>query len=235
MRDGGCRTTRVPIIVGRSFLVGFALAAPVSMLLYAQHYHQRGEIVGCHPAEHRSLLKHRIALPVLQIERRNIAMTVFQIEDRDVPRILFTERLAQEGMDLVHRELPEALIDRRFGLAPAQLRALIGGYSALIIRSETRITDALLAAAPSLKVVGRAGSGVDNIDLEAALRRGVLVVYAPMGNVLAAAEHTMALLLALARHMPSATTSLRAGRSEAARQRRGLDAGRFHHAPSCDH
>jgi D-3-phosphoglycerate dehydrogenase len=120
-------------------------------------------------------------------------------------------------VDLLRRELPEALIDQRFGLAPAQLRALIGGYTALIIRSETRITGDLLAAARDLKVVGRAGSGVDNIDLEAALRRGVLVVYAPMGNVLAAAEHTMALLLALARHMPSATNSLRAGRWEKSR------------------
>ncbi len=162
-------------------------------------------------------------------------MAGFHIEERDVPRILITERLAEVGVDLLRRELPEALIDQRFGLAPAQLRALIGGYTALIIRSETRITGDLLAAARDLKVVGRAGSGVDNIDLEAALRRGVLVVYAPMGNVLAAAEHTMALLLALARHMPSATNSLRAGRSEAARQRRGLDAGRFHHAPCCDH
>ena len=144
-------------------------------------------------------------------------MAGFHIEERDVPRILITERLAEVGVDLLRRELPEALIDQRFGLAPAQLRALIGGYTALIIRSETRITDDLLAAARDLKVVGRAGSGVDNIDLEAALRRGVLVVYAPMGNVLAAAEHTMALLLALARHMPSATNSLRAGRWEKSR------------------
>src|SRR5260370_161090 len=117
----------------------------------------------------------------------------------------------------MRRELPEALIDRRFGLAPAQLRALIGGYTALIIRSETRITDDLLAAAPHLQVIGRAGSGVDNIDLEAAGRRGVLVVHAPRGNMLAAAEHTMALLFALARHIPTASRSLKAGTWEKSR------------------
>ena len=144
-------------------------------------------------------------------------MVVFQVEDIDVQRILITERLAEVGVDLLRRELPEALIDRRFGLAPAQLRALIGGYTALIIRSETRVTDNLLAAAPSLQVVGRAGSGVDNIDLEAAGRRGVLVVYAPGGNVLAAAEHTMALLLALGRHIPAASGSLKAGKWEKSR------------------
>ncbi len=144
-------------------------------------------------------------------------MAVFQVEDRDVPRILITERLAEVGVDLLRRELPEALIDQRFGLAPAQLRALIGGYTALIIRSETRVTDDLLAAAPRLQVIGRAGSGVDNIDLEAAGRRGVLVVHAPRGNVLAAVEHTMALLLALARHIPAASGSLKVGRWEKSR------------------
>jgi D-3-phosphoglycerate dehydrogenase len=144
-------------------------------------------------------------------------MAVFQVEDRDAPRILITERLAEVGMDLLRRELPEALIDQRFGLAPAQLRAVIGGYTALIIRSETRVTADLLAAAPRLQVIGRTGSGVDNIDLEAAGRRGILVVHAPGGSVLAAAEHTMALLLALARHIPAASGSLKAGRWEKSR------------------
>src|SRR5258708_18771 len=141
-------------------------------------------------------------------------MAVLEVEDRNAPRILITGRLAEVGVDLLRRELPEALIDQRFGLALAQLRAVIGGYTALIIRSETRVTDDLLAAAPRLQVIGRAGSGVDNIDLQAAGRRGVLVVHAPTGNVLAAAEHTMALLLGLGRHLPAASTSLKAGRWE---------------------
>src|SRR5258708_34542187 len=98
-------------------------------------------------------------------------MAGFHIEERDVPRILITEPLAEVGVDLLRRELPEALIDQRFGLAPAQLRAVIGGYTALIIRSETRVTADLLAAAPRLQVIGRDGCGVDNIALEARGRR----------------------------------------------------------------
>jgi D-3-phosphoglycerate dehydrogenase len=144
-------------------------------------------------------------------------MAVFQVEDRDAPRILITERPAEVGVDLLRRELPEALVDQRFGLAPAQLRAVIGGYTALIIRSETRVTDDLLTAATRLQVIGRAGSGVDNIDLAAAGRRGVLVVHAPGGTVPAAAEHTMALLLALGWYIPAASGSLKAGRWEKSR------------------
>jgi len=129
-------------------------------------------------------------------------------------RILITEPIARGGIELLQRELPEVCIDERFGLQPAQLRALIGEYTALVIRSETRVTDGLLAAARRLKVIGRAGSSVDNIDRDAALRWGVLVVYAPRGDVVAVAEHTMALLFALVRHLPAATTSLKAGRWE---------------------
>ena len=139
---------------------------------------------------------------------------VFAQETQDGERILVSEPIARAGIELLRRELPEARIDERFGLHPAQLRALIGEYSALIVRSETRVTGDLLAAAPRLKVIGRAGSGVDNIDLDAAMRWGVLVVYAPRGNVVAVAEHTLALLLALVRHLPEANASLKAGRWE---------------------
>src|SRR5947209_17292269 len=141
-------------------------------------------------------------------------MVVFHVEERKVPHILITERLAQEGLDLLRCELPEALVDQRIGLAPAQLRAVLGGYTVLIVDSDTRVTDDLLAVAPRLQLIGRAGSKVDNIDLEAASRRGVLVVYAPGGDVPALAEHSMALLLALARHIPAANSSLKAGRWE---------------------
>jgi D-3-phosphoglycerate dehydrogenase / 2-oxoglutarate reductase len=141
-------------------------------------------------------------------------MVVFHVEERNVPRILITERLAQEGIDLLRRELPEAVVDRRVGLAPAQLRAVIGGYTVLIVDSDTRVTDDLFAAAPRLRLIGRAGSGVDNIDLEAAGRRGVLVVHAPAGDVPALAEHSIAMLLALARHSVPANSTLKAGRWE---------------------
>ena len=144
-------------------------------------------------------------------------MAVFQVEERKVPRILMTERLAQAGMDLLRRELPEALVDLRVGLAPSQIRAVLGGYTVLIVDSDTRVTDDLLAAAPRLQLIGRAGSEVDNIDLEAAGRRGVLVVHAPGGDVPALAEHSMALLLALVRHILPANNSLKVGRWEHSR------------------
>ena len=97
-------------------------------------------------------------------------MVMLQGKDRKVPRILMMEHLAQAGLDLLRRELPEALIDLRVGLAPAQLRAVLGGYTVLIVDSNTRVTDDLLAVAPRLQLIGRAGSSVDNIDLEAAGR-----------------------------------------------------------------
>ena len=141
-------------------------------------------------------------------------MAVFFAEATGQERILITEPIARAGVDLLRRELPQVRIDERFGLSPAQLRTLIGEYSVLVVRGETRVTDDLLAAAPRLKVIGRAGSGIDNTDLEAAFRRRVLVVHAPRGTVVAVAEHTMALVLALVRQLPAASASLEAGRWE---------------------
>jgi phosphoglycerate dehydrogenase-like enzyme len=114
-------------------------------------------------------------------------------------------------------ELPEAQIDVRLDLSPERLLALIGSYTVLILRSQTRVSDELLAKAIHLQVIGRAGSGLDNIDLDAAMRHGVLVVHAPRGNAIAVAEHTMALLLALVRHIPTATSSIKAGRWDKSR------------------
>jgi len=94
------------------------------------------------------------------------------------------------------------------------LLRLVSDADAILVRSQTRITAEVIAAAPRLRVVGRAGAGVDNVDLDAATRRGVLVVNAPAGNSIAAAEQTMALLLALARHLPGACASVREGRWE---------------------
>src|SRR5581483_10806664 len=120
--------------------------------------------------------------------------------------------VAQEGIDLLHSELPEAQIDVRTGLKPDQLRAIIGEYSALIVRSATQVTADILAEAEQLKIVGRAGVGVDNIDTEAATNRGIMVVNSPTGNIVAAAEHTVAMLMALARHIPEANGSMKAGK-----------------------
>jgi len=144
-------------------------------------------------------------------------MVVVQAREANAPRILITEPIAQEGIDLLRYELPEVHIDVRLDLSPEQLRALIASYTALIIRSHTRVTDELLAAATHLQVVGRAGSGLDNIDLDAAVRRGVLVVNAPRGSAIAVAEHTLALMLTLARHIPEASSSIKAGRWDKSR------------------
>ena len=144
-------------------------------------------------------------------------MVAIQAREVNVPRILITEPIAQEGIDLLRYELPDAYIDVRLDLSREHLLALIGSYTVLIIRSQTRITEELLAKAAHLQIIGRAGSGLDNIDLNAAIRHGVLVVHAPRGNAIAVAEHTMALLLALARHIPAATSSIKAGRWDKSR------------------
>jgi len=129
-----------------------------------------------------------------------------------MPRILITEPIAQEGIDLLRYELPEAQIEVRLGLSSEQLLALIGNCTVLILRSQTHVTDELLAKATHLQVIGRAGSGLDNIDLDAAIQHGVLVVHAPRGNAIAVAEQTMAMLLALVRHIPTANSSIKTGR-----------------------
>lgn len=132
-------------------------------------------------------------------------------------KILITDRIAREGIKLLQEQLPEAQIDERPGIKPDELRSIIGNYTALLVRSETQVTSAILAAATHLKVVGRAGVGVDNIDVEAATQQGILVVNSPTGNVIAAAEHTIAMIMALARRIPTATTSMRDGKWEKSR------------------
>ncbi len=129
-------------------------------------------------------------------------------------RILITDRIAQEGIDLLRAQLPQAQIDLRLGLSPEQLKAIIGGYHALIVRSETQVSADMLAQATKLKIVGRAGVGVDNIDTQAATRQGIMVVNSPTGNIIAAAEHTIAMLMSLARHIPAANSSMKAGKWE---------------------
>src|SRR5712691_10603541 len=140
-----------------------------------------------------------------------------QSEAAEAIRILITDRIAQEGIDLLRGQLPEAQIHECPGLKPEQLRAVIGNYTALIVRSETQVTGDVLAEATHLKIVGRAGVGVDNIDTETATRLGIMVVNSPTGNIIAAAEHTIAMLMALARHIPSANSSTKAGKWEKSR------------------
>src|SRR5919205_3651791 len=105
-------------------------------------------------------------------------------------------------------------VEKRTGLKGDELAEAVAGADGLVVRSETKVTAPLLEAAGRLRVIGRAGVGVDNIDVAAATQRGVVVMNAPDGNTLTTAEHTLALLLALARRVPQAHASLRAGKWE---------------------
>ena len=124
------------------------------------------------------------------------------------PCVLVADPVADDGLDAL-RSTCEVVT--RTGLSPDALRAAIADVDALLVRSETRVTAELLTAARRLRVVARAGAGVDNIDVAAATERGVLVVNAPGGNTVAAAEHTVAMLLALARRIPAADASMKRG------------------------
>jgi len=123
-------------------------------------------------------------------------------------RVLVTDPLAEDGLAYLRQHVA---VDVRLGLSPRELAEIIGGYEGLIIRSGTQVTAEVIQAADRLKVIGRAGTGVDNIDLEAATLKGIMVVNIPNSNVISVAEHTIGLLLALARHLPQADASLRAG------------------------
>jgi len=123
-------------------------------------------------------------------------------------KILVTEALSAQGLDLLRTDFE---VHVRLELASGDLVADIAGYDALIVRSATQVTDEVLGAATNLKVVARAGIGLDNVDVEAATRRGVMVVNAPQSNIISAAEQAMALLLAQARNTPQAHAALKAG------------------------
>lgn len=129
-------------------------------------------------------------------------------------RVLVTEELSEAGLELLRKDFQ---VDVRPELAAGGLAEEIGAYEALIIRSATQVTAEVLDGADILKVIARAGIGLDNVDVEAATRRGVMVVNAPQSNVISAAEHAMALLLAQARNIPQANAALKAGSWERSR------------------
>ena len=123
-------------------------------------------------------------------------------------RILVAEPLAEEGLSILRTEHD---VDVRTGLDRAELLAILPEYDALLVRSQVQVDADAVAAGTRLAVIGRAGVGVDNIDIAAATEAGITVVNAPTGNTIAAAEHTLALLFALARRVPAADASLRRG------------------------
>ncbi|HEU4527361.1 MAG TPA: phosphoglycerate dehydrogenase [Actinomycetota bacterium] len=126
-------------------------------------------------------------------------------------KVLVTEKLSEAGLDLLRKDFQ---VDVRPELATEGLAQAIADYDALIVRSQTQITAEVIDAAETLKVVARAGIGLDNVDVEAATRKGVMVVNAPQSNIVSAAEHAIALLLAQARNIPRADAALKQGRWE---------------------
>jgi D-3-phosphoglycerate dehydrogenase len=123
-------------------------------------------------------------------------------------KILVADPIAEEGIQVLR---DYAQVDTKTKLEPEQLKAIIGDYDALVVRSQTKVTAEIVEAGGKLKVIGRAGVGIDNIDVDAATKKGIVVVNAPTGNIIAAAEHTIALMLALARNVPQANSHLKSG------------------------
>ena len=124
-------------------------------------------------------------------------------------KILVADQIAEEGIQILRSY---AQVDIKAKLEPQQLEAIVGDYDALIVRSQTQVRANLIESGKKLKVIGRAGVGTDNIDVDAATRNGIVVVNAPTGNTIAAAEHTIALMLALARNVSQAHGELKSGK-----------------------
>jgi D-3-phosphoglycerate dehydrogenase / 2-oxoglutarate reductase len=129
-----------------------------------------------------------------------------------MPKVLIADKLSPAAIEIFRARGIEA--DVKVGLPPAELREIIGDYDGLAIRSATKVTKELLEAAPDLKVVGRAGIGVDNVDVKAATANGVVVMNTPFGNAITTAEHAIAMMFALARQLPEASASTKAGKWE---------------------
>jgi D-3-phosphoglycerate dehydrogenase len=126
-------------------------------------------------------------------------------------RILVAEPIADSGVRMLRERFD---VDLGVGWSAEELADRIGGYDGILVRSATKLTADLIARGENLKVIGRAGVGVDNVDVQAATKRGIIVANAPESNVITAAEHTVAMMLALARNIPQANAALTAGRWE---------------------
>lgn len=127
-------------------------------------------------------------------------------------KVLISDNLSPRGIEVLKQSGLE--VDVKTGMKPEELKACIGQYHGLIIRSATKVTAEIVEAATNLKVVGRAGSGLDNVDKAAASKKGIVVMNTPGGNTITTAEHTIALMFALARQIPQATASMKQGKWE---------------------
>ncbi len=127
-------------------------------------------------------------------------------------KVLISDNLSQVGAEILEKAGIE--VDVNTGLPPEELKKIIGKYDGLIIRSATKVTQDLLESATSLKVVGRAGIGLDNVDIPAASQKGIVVMNAPDGNAVTTAEHAITMMMSLSRNIPQATASMKAGKWE---------------------
>ncbi|MCY7276821.1 MAG: phosphoglycerate dehydrogenase, partial [Phormidesmis sp. CAN_BIN44] len=126
-----------------------------------------------------------------------------------MPKVLVSDPIDQVGIDILSQV---AQVDVKTDLSPEQLVEIISEYDALMIRSGTRVTKEVVEAGTQLKIIGRAGVGVDNVDVTAATRKGIVVVNSPEGNTIAAAEHTIAMMMALSRYIPDANQSVKSNK-----------------------
>src|SRR5208337_5247918 len=127
-------------------------------------------------------------------------------------KVLVSDSISPRGVDILKKAGLE--VDVKTGLKPAELKAIIGEYHALIVRSATKATAEIIEAAANLKVIGRAGSGLDNVDKVAASKKGIVVMNTPGGNTITTAEHAIALMFSIARKTPQANASMTAGKWE---------------------
>ena len=132
-----------------------------------------------------------------------------------MPKVLISDKLSADASRIFRERGVE--VDEKVGMKPEELIGCVGNYDGLAIRSSTKVSEKVLAAATRLKVIGRAGIGVDNIDVSAATTRGVVVMNTPFGNSITTAEHAIAMMFSLARQIPAANASTQAGKWEKSR------------------
>jgi D-3-phosphoglycerate dehydrogenase len=128
-------------------------------------------------------------------------------------KVLVSDKLSPAGVEILERA-PGLSVDVNTGLAPEELKEIIGQYDGLVIRSATKVTREIIEAASRLKVVGRAGIGVDNVDIPEATKRGIVVMNTPGGNTVTTAEHAISMMCSLARHIPQADATMKQGKWE---------------------
>jgi D-3-phosphoglycerate dehydrogenase len=131
----------------------------------------------------------------------------------EVKKVLISDPLSKKGLEILGR-VKGLKVDVKTGLSPEELKKIISDYDAIIVRSETKLKGDLIEAAERLKVIGRAGIGLDNVELPAATKKGIVVMNTPQENAIAAAEHTIAMMLSISRKIPQATASMKGGKWE---------------------